>query len=153
MQNALQRKTALYELCAAQIQERVNRAQAAMDAAQDAANTQEKSSAGDKYETGRAMMHLERDKAAAQLAEGLRMQQALARISWAGLHEKAQAGSVLHTNQGNFFLSLSVGELKAEGTSYFGISVAAPLGALLLGKEKGDAFEFRGRSYSVLEVF
>jgi hypothetical protein len=40
---------------AAVLTQRINTAQAAMDRAQEAANSEEKSSSGDKYETGRAM--------------------------------------------------------------------------------------------------
>jgi hypothetical protein len=39
-----------------------------MESAQQSANSEEKSSAGDKYETSRAMGHLEKDMHARQLA-------------------------------------------------------------------------------------
>ena len=42
--------------------------------AQESANAEEKSSAGDKYETGRAMMQIERDKAAQQLNESMKLE-------------------------------------------------------------------------------
>ena len=50
--------------------------------AQQAANEEGKSSAGDKYETGRAMMQIERDKAAQQLDEALKLKNIIDHIPW-----------------------------------------------------------------------
>ena len=49
--------------------------------AQEAANEEGKSSVGDKYETGRAMMQIERDKAAQQLDEALKLKNIIDQIS------------------------------------------------------------------------
>src|ERR1700736_1647953 len=54
------------------IGERMAAAKEAMEQAQEAANSEEKSSAGDKYETGRAMGHLQKDMHARQLAESVK---------------------------------------------------------------------------------
>ena len=43
------------------IKQRIAAATLAIENAQSAANAEEKSSAGDKYETSRAMSHLEKD--------------------------------------------------------------------------------------------
>lgn len=48
------------------IEERITITKLAIANAQEAANSQDKSSAGDKYETGRAMGHLEKDMYARQ---------------------------------------------------------------------------------------
>ena len=53
----------LYELCCTYADSRIRVAQEAIQQAQQAANMEEKSTAGDKYETGRAMAHLEKEKA------------------------------------------------------------------------------------------
>ena len=64
----LRYKKELHQYCVEIIQQRINAAVQAMQNAQEAANSEEKSSAGDKYETGRAMNHLEKDMHARQLA-------------------------------------------------------------------------------------
>ena len=64
-----QLKEQLWVQCQKIVEHRLATAQQAMDAAQQSANQEEKSSAGDKYETGRAMAQLERDKAATQVEE------------------------------------------------------------------------------------
>src|SRR4051812_44811299 len=50
------------------LEERMQNTRQLMDNAQAAANGEEKSSAGDKYETSRAMNHLQKDMYARQLA-------------------------------------------------------------------------------------
>ena len=55
-------KKQLYDLCQAVVQQRIDTARHAMTAAQESANEEGKSSAGDKYETGRAMAQIERDR-------------------------------------------------------------------------------------------
>jgi hypothetical protein len=51
------------------VHQRIASAEEAIRMAQESANQEGKSSAGDKYETGRAMAQLEIEKASGQLAE------------------------------------------------------------------------------------
>ena len=60
-------KKKLYDLCIAYVQGRMDEAKLAIDEAQKASNDDTKSSAGDKYETGREMMQQETDRNMAQL--------------------------------------------------------------------------------------
>lgn len=60
-------KIRLIQFCEDTITRRMAVARQAMDNAQASANSEEKSSAGDKYETGRAISHLEKDMYARQL--------------------------------------------------------------------------------------
>jgi len=62
-------KNTLKQYALALIEQRIATAREAIDQAQQAANQEEKSSAGDKYETGRAMGHLQKDMYARQLSE------------------------------------------------------------------------------------
>jgi transcription elongation GreA/GreB family factor len=45
------------------------------------------------------------------------------------------------TNIGQFFITVSLGEIKLENQSVFMISPGAPMGKLLIGKKVGDEFE------------
>ena len=66
-------KQRLVAECKRYVASRIETANQAMINAQKAANEEDKSSVGDKYETGRAMMQIERDKAAQQLDEALKL--------------------------------------------------------------------------------
>jgi hypothetical protein len=73
-------KSKLLAMCIEYVEQRISSATTAMQNAQEAANEEGKSSAGDKYETGRAMMQIERDQAAAQLDESLKLKRTLHQI-------------------------------------------------------------------------
>jgi hypothetical protein len=65
-------KIKLYQYCVEFIDKRIAGAREAIQIAQDSANEETKSSAGDKYETGRAMAQLEIEKNTTQLEEALK---------------------------------------------------------------------------------
>ncbi len=145
-------KEKLYHYCLAHIEERIANSKKAMEEAQAAANEESKSSAGDKFETGRAMMQRERDKNAKQLSEAVHIKQVLKQINWQRKTETVEAGSLVITNQGAFFISISVGKIVLEEDTYFAISMATPIGKLLQGKRVGEEASFNGRVYRIEEV-
>jgi hypothetical protein len=57
----------------------------------------------------------------------------------------AVPGSVVYTNNGNFYIAIGAGKVTIDGTSFFCISAASPVGANLLGKEAGYSFELNGK--------
>ncbi|MFC7667887.1 hypothetical protein ACFQT0_11175 [Hymenobacter humi] len=67
-------KRALHAACQAFIQERIDAARTAMQAAQESSSSETKSSAGDKYETGREMANAERDRNAAHMQQAQQLQ-------------------------------------------------------------------------------
>nr|WP_157634646.1 3-oxoacyl-ACP synthase [Spirosoma panaciterrae] len=146
-------KETLYALCKAYVVQRIETAQQAMDAAQEAANSESKSSAGDKYETGRAMAQLERDRNAQLLAEALKVERDLKQIQIDKNYEAAQPGSVVVTNRGAFFISIGAGKLSLNGKEYFAVSPASPISTALAGRKAGESITFNKLPYQILEVY
>jgi hypothetical protein len=142
-------KTQLHALCAAFVQERIEAAQAAMLTAQESANSETKSSAGDKYETGRAMAQEERNRNAVQLQQALQLQGELTRINPELPCDTVRPGALVTTSMGRFFVSISAGKLTVEGQDYFAVSVAAPVAAALSGKRAGESVLFNGKPVQV----
>lgn len=149
---ALTLKEKLYERCQQLLTQRIATAKEAMDAAQAAANEESKSSAGDKYETTRAMMQLERDQHARLLAEALKLKQMLDGLDAQRAHERIQAGSAVITGAGRFYVAVSLGKLNIEGEEWIALSPVSPLGAAFLGLGKGDKFHFNKRQFLIEEV-
>lgn len=125
--------------------------QQAMEAVQASANDETKSSAGDKYETGRSMMQLELEKQSAQLAEAAKMQQTLDRISLEA-SESIHPGSLVYTNQGIFFISVSAGPIGVDENKVMAISMASPLGTSLRDRKAGEEFRFNGKLFRIEKV-
>lgn len=145
-------KQVLYARCLAYVQERIQTATEAMQSAQESANSESKSSAGDKYETGRAMAQLERDRHAQLLADARRMLADLEKIDPRITTSVVVPGSLVQTSRGAFFLGISAGKLTIDGADYFAVSVASPIGALLLGKRVRETVLFNKMGYEVREI-
>ena len=141
-------KKALYDACLTYVQQRIDTATEAMRAAQESANSESKSSAGDKYETGRAMAQLERDRHAQLLADARRMRQELEQIDLVPA-AAVRPGSLAKTDQGTFFISISAGRISLEGRDYMAVSAASPIGAALRGKRVGEVAIFNNSRYVV----
>lgn len=145
-------KHELYNLCQVYLQQRIQTAKQAIEEAQQAANNETKSSSGDKYETGRAMMQLEIEKDSVQLSESLKLKQALDQISIDNSSTSVHPGSLVVTDQAVFFIAISVGKLTLHGKTYLAISPASPVGIKLLGLKLNDSFTFNDRTYVVQEI-
>lgn len=127
-------------------------AQQAIEDAQKASTDDTKSSAGDKYETGREMMQQETNRNMAQLNEANKLKVALNKISPGIVSPKAIAGSVVLTDNGNFYLAISAGLLNTSAGQYFAVSPASPLGLKLLGVKEGDEFKLNDKTYHIKKV-
>lgn len=145
-------KTKLVEQCRAYIQQRIEIARRAMEAAQESANSESKSSAGDKYETGRAMAQIERDRYAQQLDAALTVEQELNRINTEKEYTIVQPGSLVVTNRGVFFISISAGKLSVDKTEVFAVSPGSPIGVALAGRSAGDRLTFNKILYEIQRV-
>jgi hypothetical protein len=145
-------KQQLLNYCRDYLRTRIQAAEEANRELQEAANEETKSSAGDKYETGRSMMQLEMEKNSMQLTETLRLLQILERLRVDVTPEAIQPGSLALTDQGNFFISISVGKIVIGEAVYMAVSADSPIGALLLGKKKGDTFTFNKKTYTLKQV-
>lgn len=145
-------KKELYDLCAEYVRKSMDAAELGIKEAQKASNEDTKSSAGDKYETGRAMMQQETNRNLAQLNEANKLLVALNRISTSFTSGKAETGSIIITNNGNFYLAISAGSLMVNGENYFAVSPASPIGLKLTGRTAGDDFTLNGKHYIIQSV-
>ena len=153
MENINEIKLKLAELCSKYVDEKINTAEEAINSAQESANEETKSSSGDKYETGRSMMQLEIEKYSSQLEEGLKLKKTLNQISLEKQSKSVVPGSLVITNNGNYFISISAGKLVFEGVDYFSISSASPLGQSLNSRSVKDEINFRDKVYKIEAIY
>ena len=150
---ALQTKEALYKACEDQLAEKYAVIQEKVKSIVVSLNNATKSSAGDKHETTRAMLQLEREQAGERLLEIEKIQPVLFKINVNHTSKTVHLGSLVTTNKGTFFLSISLGVLQIENCDYFCIGLQTPIGKLLFGKQAGDTFVFRDTNYTILSVY
>lgn len=135
------------------IAERIAIAKAAVDNAQEAANSEDKSSAGDKYETGRAMGHLEKDMYARQLAENIRELDKLQKVNTDVIYTTAQTGALIRCKAHSFFIAAGLGKQVIDDRTIFFLSPDAPLAKLLMHKKVKDSFLFNKTDTVILEIY
>ena len=143
-------KSVLHALCHVFIEQRIAAARTAMQAAQESSSSETKSSAGDKYETGREMANAERDRNAAHMQQAQQLQAELGRISPETACDAVRPGALVHTSLGVFYVSISAGKL--EGHDVFAVSAAAPVAVVLKGLRVGQEAVFNGKTVRVLAV-
>ncbi len=145
-------KEQLYILCATYLRNRETDIKSAIAAAQEAANEDTKSSAGDKFETGRESVQQEIDLNLVRLNELNKMKTALELIIPAQKGSIAAPGSLVFTNNGIFYVAISAGQLKVDGATYIAISAASPIGTNFMGQTAGYEFSFNGKKYKIEKV-
>ena len=145
-------KQLLIDKCSDYIETRLSTIQSNIGEIQESLTSETKSSAGDKHETGRAMLQLEREKAGQQLAEIENVKNVLAQINIKKLSETVILGSLVYTSQFNYFMAISAGLLTVESEIVYAISPQTPIGQLLLGKRVGDRFVFREQVIVVEDI-
>jgi len=134
-------KQQLLNACAEYVTQRAKTVDEIISSNQKALSSETKSSAGDKHETGRAMLQLEMEKAGQQLASINQMKRVLAKIDL-NTTDVVTLGSLVMTNHTNYFLAISAGEIILNATTYYAISPSSPIGKLLLGKRVNETVNF-----------
>jgi transcription elongation GreA/GreB family factor len=146
-------KQELYKRCLLVAEERIKTAQNAIMAAREASEDDTKSSAGDKYETTREMMQQEISRNEIQLAEARKLKQSLSKINPDKNSDTILPGSLVITNKGTFFISISAGSIEMDGKTIFTVSPASPIGQQLRGLRAGETFHFNGKEFKIQEVY
>jgi hypothetical protein len=118
----------------------------------ESANVESKSSAGDKHETGRAMVHLEQEKLGKQLQEWQNQNALIERIDANKQITSIALGTLIETNRGFFFIASNLGKLEVDERDIICISLQSPLGEQFTKMKEGDAFEFNKTQYQIIKL-
>lgn len=111
-----------------------------------------KSSAGDKHETGRAMVQLEMEKLADQRRDlQLKLDQ-WSKIDFSKTANRIETGSLVITDSGSFLIAIALGSIEFDKGAVVVLSPQSPLGVKLMGKEPEDQVEVNGRKFTINAV-
>lgn len=135
-----------------ELMERLEIAQQNYDDALESRNNDTKSSAGDKYETSRAMMQQEMDNAEARIHQVKLFMNELHRLPTEEKTDQVISGSLVETSRGIYFLGLSLGKIEVQNRIIYAISTASPLGKLLLNKKVGDEINLNNMTQRVKSI-
>lgn len=149
---AFMHKENIHQHCVAVLTTRMNAAFAAMEQAQQAANNEEKSSSGDKYETGRAMSQLDRDMYARQAETARQELLVLKKLNPLTIAVEVQNGALFTANGVVYYVAAAIGKIATEHGEVMAISPASPLANAAKGRKKGEHFVFNGKTWNIESV-
>lgn len=124
-----------------------------MHHAQEAANSQDKSTAGDKHETAKAMGQIDAEMNGRQLEEALRELKSIEGCMIEQIHETFVNGSVAVCNAQVYFMLAGLGKLDVANKQVIFISAKAPLSKAMYGKRAGEEVVFNGNRFLLSEVY
>ncbi|MEM8998681.1 MAG: 3-oxoacyl-ACP synthase [Bacteroidota bacterium] len=145
-------KQLAHSFCKKYIQKRTERIHSEIEKINESLQSETKSTAGDKHETGRAMLQLEREKLGNQLYEVEKAAIALKKIALERESNRVVLGSLVKTDRAMYFISISAGKLEVGDEAIYCISSSTPMGQLLLGKMKGETFIFNGTNATIRQI-
>lgn len=116
--------------------------------AKESRDSDTKSSAGDKFETGREMMQREMDKLSALVDNTLYSLNRLDRLANLPSSSVVAEGSLVETDQETYYISIGYGKTDA----IYAISIESPLGAELKGKKVGESVKMRGKIITIKSI-
>jgi transcription elongation GreA/GreB family factor len=118
----------------------------------DSAANETKSSAGDKFETARAMLHIEQDQVRRQIAELKAQLSVLNGVDPTLQPECVVLGSLVRIQDAWYYLSIGLGKVQVAGETVFILSPQSPLGQQLKGLSLGDDLSLNGRKMVVTKL-
>ena len=145
-------KKIIYLRCCELVDEKIATLNNVIEEAQSSAVSEGKSTAGDKYDTARAMSHITRDMYARQLEESLKLRKILSQIDPNKNSETVQSGSLVTTTSVTYFIAVSLGIIDVDTKKVAVISPVSPLGNQLLDKKPGDNFVFNQQEITIESI-
>ncbi len=145
-------KEHIYAACLSRVEQMIQTSTKSLLQAEESALTETKSSAGDKFETSRAMMHAEIHKSKRHLAEAKLLLMDLKSIAFKTDYLEVEKGSYVLTDSSNYFIAIGLGRINTENLCCFAISPASPMAKLLIGKSAGEEINFNGRQFTIQKI-
>lgn len=152
MKTKLQIKEALYKACEEETEKRINTIEQNLKSIAESRNNETKSSAGDKYETSKAMLQIEEENSKTQLLQALRVKNQLSKINWSKESRIVELGSLVTTTNGDYYISIGLGKTTLNNQHYYCVSAISPIGQKMMNKATGDEFEFNGTKMTIREI-
>lgn len=142
----------LSNACKKYAEARIARFNATMKELEEALKPESRSCMGDKYETSRAMLHLEFEKISGQVELFNNLKKTANLTEHQPITESIGFGSAVKTSGANYFISIPAGEISAGDEKYYSVGINSPVAQLLKGKKAGDTFVLNGKTINILEV-
>ena len=144
-------KQQLLQICNTRVDKRINDYKEEINLIKESIESNDKgSSEDDDSGNGKLLNDLEKNMAHLNDAQQTKSHLQLVKTNIA--FNDVVLGSIVKTNQRNFYISTSIGEIILDNQTYFAISLNSPIGQLLKNKTVNEQFEFNQTRYVITEV-
>ncbi len=145
-------KKVLFNHCRAYLQKKMKTLEQQKKSLQKDLTSETKSSVGDKHETGRAMIQLEREKLGNQIREIELNYQRLNTIENVKTSNSISLGSIIFTDKANYYVAIAADSCKVNSKVFYCISSQSPIGKLLIGKKVNESIIFNNIESTIIEI-
>ncbi len=145
-------KVELYQYLLSAIQDKITGLENNLAAIKESISNETKSTAGDKYETARAMLHIEQGNLMQQLSNAYQQKNELSIIDIQNQSQVAKQGSLIFTSNGNFFIAIAYGNVQIANNTIIVLSAQSPLGKLFMGKRNQETIVFNNNNFLINEI-
>ena len=145
-------KKTLFDHCRAHLEKKMGLLEQQKKSLQKDLTSETKSSAGDKHETGRAMIQLEREKLGNQIREIELNYQRLNTVKDVKTSTIISLGSLIFTDKGNYYVAIAADSCEVNSKVFYCISSQSPIGKLLIGKKINESIMFNNIKSTILEI-
>jgi hypothetical protein len=141
------------DLCLQTVGDRLDMIEKNLKDLMHAKENETKSSAGDKYETGRAMIQNQEELYKTQRAQTREILQVLLKIDPEKSCIQVEPGALVILPSGFYYLSAGMGKMMSDGVDFFALSIGSPLGQAMKYKAAGETFIFNNNEIVILNIF
>ncbi len=145
-------KEELFKKCESYLEERTARISHSILDLEAALTNEFKSSAGDKYETGREMINIEIQKLSTQLQQFQKLQGTLEVAKRNETTSVVKLGSLVEATNANYFICIPIGEVILGNKKVYVIGTGSPIAQALIGRSIGDSFNFNAVSGTIRSI-
>lgn len=145
-------KIELYQYLLSAIQDKIAALENNLAAIKESISNETKSTAGDKYETARAMLHIEQGNMMQQLSNAYHQKNELNAIDIDNQSPVSKHGSLIFTSNGIFFIAIAYGSVQIANKTIIVLSAQSPLGKLFIGKRNQETVVFNNNNFLINEI-
>ena len=145
-------KKVLFNHCRAYLEKKMKTLEQQKKRFQKDLTSETKSSVGDKHETGRAMIQLEREKLGNQIREIELNYQRLNTIRNVKTSNSISLGSIIFTDNANYYVAIAADSCEVNSEVFYCISSQSPIGKLLIGKKVNESIIFNNIESTIIEI-
>ena len=146
-------KSDIHTACLEKLQVQMDELKSAIAKVQESIENEDNSTAGNKFETARAMGQEELDRINRQMSICIKEYNILNQINLDRPCDSVQLGAVVVTNKKTMYMCVALGKIEIDKTPVFAISFVSPIGQMILGKQVGDELTFAGKKEKIVEVY